>query len=100
VRARLAAAPQAAAIDYGLRDRLALVTGAASGIGLATGASLGHGGAIVNVSSTLGLRGAANASAYSASKHAVLGITRTSAVEYAPQRIRVNAVARARSTRR
>jgi NAD(P)-dependent dehydrogenase (short-subunit alcohol dehydrogenase family) len=51
-----------------------------------------RGGAIVNVSSTLGLRGSPHASAYSASKHAVLGITRTAAIEYAPQRIRVNAV--------
>ncbi len=59
---------------------------------LAAMASLGHGGAIVNVASTLGLRGGLNASAYSASKHAVLGITRTAAIEYAPQRIRVNAV--------
>jgi NAD(P)-dependent dehydrogenase (short-subunit alcohol dehydrogenase family) len=59
---------------------------------LAAMTSLGHGGAIVNVSSTLGLRGSANASAYSASKHAVLGITRTAAIEYAPHRIRVNAV--------
>ena len=199
MRARLAAAPQAAAIDYGLRDRVALVTGAASGIGLATAtllaemgvrvvasdvdaaggataataleraghavsfvradisdendvtalvkhvtdahgrldcaancagvgggdglsadypqdrwdrivevnlrgtylmlrheltamASLGRGGAIVNVASTLAVRGGANASAYSASKHAVLGVTRTAAIEYAPQRIRVNAV--------
>jgi NAD(P)-dependent dehydrogenase (short-subunit alcohol dehydrogenase family) len=52
----------------------------------------GGGGAIVNVASTLGLRGSPNASAYSASKHAVIGITRTAAIEYAPQRIRVNAV--------
>jgi NAD(P)-dependent dehydrogenase (short-subunit alcohol dehydrogenase family) len=59
---------------------------------LAAMASLGHGGAIVNVASTLGLRGGANASAYSASKHAVLGVTRTAAIEYAPQGIRVNAV--------
>ena len=59
---------------------------------LAAMASLGRGGAIVNVSSTLGLRGSPNASAYSASKHAVLGITRTAAIEYAPHHIRVNAV--------
>jgi NAD(P)-dependent dehydrogenase (short-subunit alcohol dehydrogenase family) len=59
---------------------------------LAAMAALGRGGAIVNVASTLGLRGAASASPYSASKHAVLGITRTAAIEYAPQRIRVNAV--------
>jgi NAD(P)-dependent dehydrogenase (short-subunit alcohol dehydrogenase family) len=55
-------------------------------------AAHGDGGAIVNVSSTLGRRGAPNASAYSAAKHAVLGLTRTAAIEYAPQGIRVNAV--------
>ena len=52
----------------------------------------GAGGAIVNVSSTLGLRGSPFASPYSASKHGVLGLTRTAAIEYAPQGIRVNAV--------
>jgi NAD(P)-dependent dehydrogenase (short-subunit alcohol dehydrogenase family) len=50
------------------------------------------GGAIVNVSSTLGLRGSPFAAPYSASKHAVLGLTRTAALEYASQGIRVNAV--------
>jgi NAD(P)-dependent dehydrogenase (short-subunit alcohol dehydrogenase family) len=50
------------------------------------------GGAIVNVSSTLGLRGSPFAAPYSASKHAVLGLTRTAALEYAQQGIRVNAV--------
>jgi NAD(P)-dependent dehydrogenase (short-subunit alcohol dehydrogenase family) len=52
----------------------------------------GGGGAIVNVSSTLGLRGSPFAAPYSASKHAVLGLTRTAALEYAGQGIRVNAV--------
>jgi NAD(P)-dependent dehydrogenase (short-subunit alcohol dehydrogenase family) len=52
----------------------------------------GRGGAIVNVSSTLGLRGSPFAAPYSASKHAVLGLTRTAALEYAQQGIRVNAV--------
>jgi NAD(P)-dependent dehydrogenase (short-subunit alcohol dehydrogenase family) len=50
------------------------------------------GGTIVNVSSTLGLRGSPFASPYSASKHGVLGLTRTAAIEYAPHGIRVNAV--------
>jgi NAD(P)-dependent dehydrogenase (short-subunit alcohol dehydrogenase family) len=50
------------------------------------------GGAIVNVSSTLGLRGSPLASPYSASKHGVLGLTRTAALEYTAAGIRVNAV--------
>jgi NAD(P)-dependent dehydrogenase (short-subunit alcohol dehydrogenase family) len=54
--------------------------------------SQGGGGAIVNTSSTLGLRGSPMASAYSASKHGVLGLTRTAAIEYASAGIRVNAV--------
>ncbi|MEP6953035.1 MAG: glucose 1-dehydrogenase [Solirubrobacteraceae bacterium] len=49
-------------------------------------------GSIVNVSSTLGLRGSPFGSPYSASKHGVLGLTRTAAIEYAPMGIRVNAV--------
>jgi NAD(P)-dependent dehydrogenase (short-subunit alcohol dehydrogenase family) len=52
----------------------------------------GNGGAIVNVSSTLGVRGSPMASAYSAGKHGVVGLTRTAAIEYAPAGIRVNAV--------
>jgi NAD(P)-dependent dehydrogenase (short-subunit alcohol dehydrogenase family) len=50
------------------------------------------GGTIVNVASTLAVRGSAFASAYSASKHGVLGLTRTAAIEYASAGIRVNAV--------
>jgi NAD(P)-dependent dehydrogenase (short-subunit alcohol dehydrogenase family) len=55
---------------------------------LATG-----GGAIVNAASGAGLRGSPLTSPYVAAKHAVVGITRTAAMEYARQRIRVNAVA-------
>jgi len=54
--------------------------------------AVGGGGTIVNVCSTLGLRGSAFSSPYSASKHGVLGLTRTAAIEYAAGGIRVNAV--------
>jgi NAD(P)-dependent dehydrogenase (short-subunit alcohol dehydrogenase family) len=50
-------------------------------------------GAIVNVSSIAGFRGFANFSAYNATKHAVVGLTRTAALEYATTRLRVNSVA-------
>jgi NAD(P)-dependent dehydrogenase (short-subunit alcohol dehydrogenase family) len=51
------------------------------------------GGAIVNAASGAGLGGVALSSAYVASKHAVVGLTKTAAVEYAAKGIRVNAVA-------
>jgi NAD(P)-dependent dehydrogenase (short-subunit alcohol dehydrogenase family) len=50
-------------------------------------------GSIVNISSTLGIRGGSGASVYSASKHAVEGLTKSAALEVAAIGIRVNAVA-------
>jgi SDR family mycofactocin-dependent oxidoreductase len=52
----------------------------------------GTGGSIVLTSSTAGLMGTPNVAAYTASKHAVVGIMRTLALELAPFSIRVNTV--------
>ncbi len=50
-------------------------------------------GSIVNISSTMGSRGAASMALYAASKHAVEGLTKSAAIEAAAYGVRVNAVA-------
>jgi NAD(P)-dependent dehydrogenase (short-subunit alcohol dehydrogenase family) len=50
-------------------------------------------GSVINLSSTVGHRGAPGASVYTASKHAVEGLTKAAALEAAPFGVRVNAVA-------
>jgi NAD(P)-dependent dehydrogenase (short-subunit alcohol dehydrogenase family) len=50
------------------------------------------GGSIVNISSRTGLSGSARRTSYSASKHAVIGLSRSAALELADQGIRVNSI--------
>ncbi|WPN44701.1 MULTISPECIES: SDR family NAD(P)-dependent oxidoreductase [unclassified Pseudomonas] len=51
-----------------------------------------RGGSIINTASIMGLQGTAGASAYSASKHGVIGLTRSAALEYGKYGVRINAL--------
>lgn len=52
----------------------------------------GEGGTIINVASQAAKRGFAGAAAYVSSKHGVVGLTRTAALEFGPHNIRVNSI--------
>ena len=66
-------------VFYGLRYQLPAIVEAG-------------GGAIVNMASILGSVGFAQSAAYVAAKHAVVGLTKNAALEYAKQNVRVNSV--------
>lgn len=51
-----------------------------------------NGGSIVNTASTAGIAGSPGLCGYAASKHGVIGMTRTAASEYGPYQVRVNAI--------
>jgi NAD(P)-dependent dehydrogenase (short-subunit alcohol dehydrogenase family) len=52
----------------------------------------GEGGSIINIASQAAKRGFAGAAAYVSSKHGVVGLTRTAALEFGPHNIRVNSI--------
>ncbi|WP_146752281.1 SDR family NAD(P)-dependent oxidoreductase, partial [Proteus mirabilis] len=84
-------------VDYNIDDWKAVMDTDINGVfyGLKYGIPAllrSGGGSIVNLSSTNGIVGIAGISAYTAAKHAVLGITRSAALEFAQQGIRVNAI--------
>jgi NAD(P)-dependent dehydrogenase (short-subunit alcohol dehydrogenase family) len=68
-------------VFYCLREELGILMG------------LGKGGSIVNLSSGAGIVGMTNAATYCGTKHAVAGLTKAAAMEYAGDGIRINAVA-------
>lgn len=84
---------------YPLDDAAAVITvnvlGALNVISTAAAAMVAHdtSGAIVNMSSMAGVTGAPNMVAYSTSKAAIIGMTKSAAKDLAPHRIRVNSVA-------
>ncbi|HEX3511441.1 MAG TPA: SDR family NAD(P)-dependent oxidoreductase [Solirubrobacteraceae bacterium] len=79
-------------------DWLAVININLTGIFYSMKSELSHfvdhgGGTIVNMASTAGVTSHPKRAAYSASKHGIVGLTHTAAVEYATRNIRVNAVA-------
>jgi len=89
--------PMAATADYPVDAWAHVIAVNLSGVFYGMKYQIAHmlragGGAIVNMASILGQVGFANAPAYVAAKHGVVGLTKTAAIEYAAQGVRVNAV--------
>ena len=79
--------------DEGEFDRVMAVNARGTFLGMKYGLPyVRDGGAIVNIASVSGIAGYPMVAAYVASKHAVIGLTRTAALEGAPRGIRVNAI--------
>ncbi|KAG5932123.1 hypothetical protein E4U53_001470, partial [Claviceps sorghi] len=86
----------AARVMLGQQPRVSSLDGGGSGGGSEAEAGAGAGrrqrGSIINVASVLGRRGRAEAPAYVASKHAVVGLTRSAAAAHARDGLRINAI--------
>ncbi|MBW6466407.1 MAG: SDR family oxidoreductase [Brevefilum sp.] len=83
--------------DYAIEDWLQVIDINLNGVFYCMRYEIPHmlengGGAIVNISSILGTDAFEKTSAYTASKHGVVGLTKTAALEYAQKGIRVNSV--------